>query len=186
MSIGIPQIQSALQVEINPPLHEHRKFLTKRPPRQLLREDPPIQVTTVLVALNHLSTKHPAMQHGLMLARQLNARLVVVHVLESLYLLVCEASEGFMGPLNATVKKARKELKKLTAKTGADKGLLREGKIEDEILRAAREEGAGLIIVGHHERSKLERLCGRHLTVRVLDLAPCPVICVPDAAPGRN
>jgi nucleotide-binding universal stress UspA family protein len=61
----------------------------------------------------------------------------------------------------------------------------------DEIVKAAGEEEAGMIVMGTHGRSGLDRLLVGSVTERVVRLAPCPVLTVrestlPVQAPSRS
>jgi nucleotide-binding universal stress UspA family protein len=53
----------------------------------------------------------------------------------------------------------------------------------DEIVKAAGEEGAGMIVMGTHGRSGLDRLLVGSVTERVVRLAPCPVLTVRETTP---
>lgn len=65
--------------------------------------------------------------------------------------------------------------------------LVRTGTPAVEILRAARETGADLIVMGSHGRSGLGRLFFGSTTERVLRETPVPVLVTPDdVAPGRS
>ena len=66
----------------------------------------------------------------------------------------------------------------VTAKT-----LLRTGVPHGEIVAAAREEGADLVVIGTHGRGGVDRLLLGSVADRVIRLAPCPVLAVrhPDA-----
>jgi len=59
----------------------------------------------------------------------------------------------------------------LTVKT-----LLRAGVAHEEIVAAARDEGADLIVIGTHGYGGVDRLLLGSVTDRVLRLAPCPVL----------
>ena len=64
----------------------------------------------------------------------------------------------------------------LTAKT-----LLRTGVPHEEIVAAAREEGADLVVIGTHGRGGVDRLLLGSVADRVIRLAPCPVLAVRQA-----
>ena len=57
-------------------------------------------------------------------------------------------------------------------------GLSAEGKPVHEILRAARSKRAGLIVVGTHGRTGLNRFFVGSVAERVVATAPCPVMIV--------
>ena len=56
--------------------------------------------------------------------------------------------------------------------------LLWEGDLADEILRAAREEGFDLIVVGHRGLSPLKAFLLGSVSNRVVSHAPCSVLVV--------
>jgi len=187
MNTGLQHLERLLRVEFRRHLaHRWRNRAANR--LQTPPDQPPLRVGTVLVALEYLSARHPALICATALARQFQARLVLVHVVEPLYVLVCEAAAGFMGACEAAKEEAKERLKTLTKEADADEGLLMEGKIDEEIVRTATAEHADLIVMGRYERTGLRKLWRRNLTDRVIDHAPCPVVCVhepPASAPAR-
>jgi nucleotide-binding universal stress UspA family protein len=58
------------------------------------------------------------------------------------------------------------------------RGELREGNPVDEICAAAREHGAGLIVIGAHGWGTMKRLVFGSVSRGVLHAAPCPVMIV--------
>ena len=58
----------------------------------------------------------------------------------------------------------------------AAKGLHRKGDPESTILDYAKEWGADLIVVGSHDRSRMERLLIRSVSENVVKRAPCSVL----------
>src|SRR5262249_7953655 len=61
-----------------------------------------------------------------------------------------------------------------------------EGDPGREILRAARETGADLIVMGTHGRTGLTRLLTGSVAEKVLRKAPCPVLTVKTAVPKKT
>ena len=60
--------------------------------------------------------------------------------------------------------------------------LLRSGNPFEEIVNAAKELGVGLIVIGSHGYTGLERLLLGSTADRVVQYAPCPVLVVKDNA----
>jgi nucleotide-binding universal stress UspA family protein len=58
------------------------------------------------------------------------------------------------------------------------------GARHEEIIRTAEEEHAGMIVMGTHGRSGLNRALLGSVTERVIRLARCPVLTVRQAMPG--
>ncbi|OGL13911.1 MAG: hypothetical protein A3K12_04765 [Candidatus Rokubacteria bacterium RIFCSPLOWO2_12_FULL_71_19] len=82
-------------------------------------------------------------------------------------------------------------LKRLAA--GLDEGLrvesaLLSGRVADQIVHYARDKGIGLIVLGTHGRTGVSRALLGSVAERVVRLAQCPVLTVPEAvaeAPGE-
>ncbi|GAB3012831.1 universal stress protein [Niabella terrae] len=53
------------------------------------------------------------------------------------------------------------------------------GDIEDEILGYAKQTGAGMIVMGTHQRSGLDRLLNGETSVRILHETQIPILVVP-------
>jgi universal stress protein A len=64
------------------------------------------------------------------------------------------------------------------AQVGALQEHVRHGRASDEILRAAEELGADLIVMGTHGLSGIERMLIGSTAERVVRNAPCTVVCV--------
>jgi len=56
----------------------------------------------------------------------------------------------------------------------------------EEIIRTAEEERAGMIVMGTHGRSGLNRMLLGSVAERVIRLAPCPVLTVREPKAGRE
>ena len=73
-----------------------------------------------------------------------------------------------------------------------ERGLVATGKIRaglfddvaDDIVAEAEDSGAGLIVIGWHDHSRLRSLLGRSVSQGVMRRAGCPVLVV--RAPGRK
>jgi nucleotide-binding universal stress UspA family protein len=63
----------------------------------------------------------------------------------------------------------------------AAKTRLRTGVAHEEIVTAAREERADLVVIGTHGRGGVDRLLLGSVADRVIRLAPCPVLAVRQA-----
>jgi nucleotide-binding universal stress UspA family protein len=79
-------------------------------------------------------------------------------------------------------------IERMVAAHGRDSSMgaeavVREGHQADEIVCSAAERGAGLIVIGAGESSRLHRLFGGESTAdKVLRTSPIPVLVVPEAA----
>jgi nucleotide-binding universal stress UspA family protein len=101
--------------------------------------------------------------------------LAAVDLPEEVYAVAPEAVEKF-------VEKAREHARTVTALAGhrgvACAEAVREGDAAEAIVAVAREEGAGVIVVGSHGRTGLARLLMGSVTEKVIGHAPCPVLVV--------
>jgi nucleotide-binding universal stress UspA family protein len=117
------------------------------------------------------------------LARDLGARLVVLHVA-----LPVETVPGVI-PYDVHLREEhdrlealRKQLDGPDLKTPVE-AMLRRGKIATEILCAARESGCDLIVMGTHGRTGLRRLLMGSVAEAVVRGGDCPVLVVRGAVP---
>lgn len=122
------------------------------------------------------------------LARKLDAELVLVQVLVEAPLY----SEGFISRRQVqTVYDAQRKWSEEALEARAEQfrqsGIkaswrVRFGAPQEEIVRTAGEEGAGMIVMGTHGRSGLNRALLGSVAERVIRLAPCPVLTVRQTA----
>jgi len=117
--------------------------------------------------------------HGL--AQQFGAQLSVLHVVE--YLPVDPAGDALLTtPVDLSRERATQaeaRLREWCQPLGipAERARVAVGPVTAEILRAAQEHGADLIVVGHHPRRGLAALFG-HTEGGVVTRAPCDVLAV--------
>lgn len=110
------------------------------------------------------------------LARDYNARLILLHVLAPPTVIYGG------GPVPAdtwpTVEEAREKLRELEGRTYHVRveSEVMEGDAVDMILRAAEETNSDVIVMGTHGRSALARLLLGSVAERVLRKSPCPVL----------
>jgi nucleotide-binding universal stress UspA family protein len=124
------------------------------------------------------------------LARKLDAELVLVQVLVEAPLY----SEGFISRRQVqTVYDAQRKWSEETLEARAAKlrqsGIKTSWRVQmgaphEEIVRTAEEEHAGMIVMGTHGRSGLNRALLGSVAERVTRLAPCPVLTVRQAKSG--
>ena len=115
------------------------------------------------------------------LARQFGARLSAVHVVE--YLPVDPAGDALLTtPVDLSRERAAQAETRLKEwckqlEIPADQARIAVGTITAEILRAAKDAGADLIVVGHHPRRGLAALFS-HTEGGVVQRAPCDVLAI--------
>jgi len=130
-----------------------------------------------------------AFQIAVDLARQNQAVLLVLHVVETL------------GPENATYgeissqlqpqgydKRLEETMRRLrpAANDVSIEHLLVEGNPAQEIDRVARDRACDLIVLGTHGRTGLKRLLMGSISEKVVRLAPCPVLTVKIPIPAST
>jgi nucleotide-binding universal stress UspA family protein len=137
-----------------------------------------LAVRTILHPTDFSGPSRSALGLAWALARDYGARLIVVHVVAPP---VVVSAEG-VAPLNPDEFRAaaREELGRLAVPC-ADVPVerrLEEGDAAAEILRAARESNADLIVMGTHGRTGLSRLLMGSVAEQVVRRASCPVLTV--------
>jgi nucleotide-binding universal stress UspA family protein len=118
------------------------------------------------------------------LAKQNRAELIVTHVLSP----VLPTVDGYVSPDTyaqieaANRRYGQKHLGALVAKAKKagvrTRALLLEGGVSDRIVRAAKGQRAGLIVIGTHGRTGFARFVLGSVASRVVSQATCPVLTV--------
>jgi nucleotide-binding universal stress UspA family protein len=143
----------------------------RRPPRVK-------PVSTILHPTDFSKLSEPARKVSRELARDLGARLVLLHVATP------EVGYPEVGPFEVDQQEDRDRLDEMRAQLdGYD---LKEpieveavrGEVVPEVLRAAEARGCDLIVMGTHGRTGLSRLLMGGVAEAVLRRAPCPVLVV--------
>lgn len=133
---------------------------------------------TILFATDFSETSAFAFQTACALARDYGSRIVAVHVAEPPY------AVSDMGLLVIPTDVDRAALnEKLHAIRPADSKVmieyrLAQGDPADEIVRAADDVGADVVVVGTHGRRGISRLLMGSVAELILRSAPCPVVTV--------
>jgi nucleotide-binding universal stress UspA family protein len=141
-----------------------------------------LRVETILVPTDFSPQSEKALRYALAFARQFNARLTLLHVLEPLagpdfaYFPLVQARD-------TVARAARHRLAALAARFEAMPGviertLVRDGRAYLVISEVARESRASLIIIATHGYTGPARLLLGSTTERVVRHAPCPVLVV--------
>jgi nucleotide-binding universal stress UspA family protein len=120
-------------------------------------------------------------------AKQQRSELVLAHVLAPV-IPMAGAGEGYISPsvyeeMSASARAwAQKQMDRLLAKAKAARvrarSVLLEGVAHDQIVRAAKRQGAGMIVMGTHGRTGVARFFLGSVAARVAATAPCPVLTV--------
>lgn len=134
-------------------------------------------ITTILHPTDFSEHSDEAFRLAYSLARERNARLVVLHVMEpspTVY------AEGAWVPAVTSVETAHAQLQSIGALAAGVtmERRLKEGDAATEILRSAAEVKADLIVMGTHGRRGLGRLLMGSVAEQILRQAACPVLTV--------
>jgi nucleotide-binding universal stress UspA family protein len=147
-----------------------------------------IEIPRILCPVDFSDASQHAVNYAVALARWYTARLTLLHVYDVMPLapIAPEMIPGFtVGPEYR--ERLLCDLERFAKPAGADtvpvEFAVVEGQPGLEIVRHATENASGLIVLGTHGRSGLERLLLGSVTERVLHRAPCPVLVVPPRAP---
>ncbi len=143
-----------------------------------------IKLARILVPTDFSDSARHALSYGMSFALEYEAELVLLHVVETVA--APYASDLFPVPMAEVFEEmssyAREELDKLAAEARGRgvrvRSLVAQGKPSVEIIRAAREENADMIVLGTHGKGVLDQALFGSTTERVVRKAPCPVLSV--------
>ena len=141
------------------------------------------RIVRILHASDFSAASRRAFATAVTLARSLDAKLTIVHVMAPVIVNVPEqyldavnvdqldkqAREWSAGHLSMLADRAKKAGVSATT-------LLREGDPVEQIVRAGRSTRADLIVVGTHGRRGLQRFFLGSVAERVVTMAACPVV----------
>ena len=137
-----------------------------------------LPIRTVLHPTDFSDAARPAFELASALARDYRAMLVVVHVVPATHAF---APDGIAVPF--PVEEPYEVHARLARLHPADPGVhtehrVLEGDAAEQILRAARDAAADVIVLGTHGTSGLARLLVGSVAESVMRKAPCPVLTV--------
>jgi nucleotide-binding universal stress UspA family protein len=143
-------------------------------------------ITRILYATDFSKASARALDEAVSLAKQNKAELLIVHVIEPMgQYATGEAFDGaalYMKMEEAAKEDAERAMQKLMRKLQEAKvkatSLLLHGRAYDQILRAAKNRKANMIVIGTHGRTGLSRLFMGSVAGRVVAGATCPVVTV--------
>jgi nucleotide-binding universal stress UspA family protein len=143
------------------------------------------RILRIMHATDFSSASTRALETAVEFARWHRAELFLVHVLvpHIYYPADSDADPAFYVELErSTRRQAQSALEKLTNKLKRAKvkvtGLLLKGTAHDQIVRAAKNRRADLIVIGTHGRTGLSRLLMGSVAGRIISGASCPVLTV--------
>jgi nucleotide-binding universal stress UspA family protein len=141
-----------------------------------------INLKRILVPTDFSESANHALAYGISFAREYEAELVLLHVIETLS--VGYASDLFPVPMAEVLEEitayARGELAKLAEQAGergvTARQVVVQGKPATEVIRYAKEQAIDMIVLGTHGRGVLDHALFGSTTERVVRKAPCPVL----------
>ena len=143
-----------------------------------------MQIKTVLFPTDFSNGARAAMDYALSLAKDYNARLVLLYVIQDISI----AEWYIPSSISATdlvedmQKSAGKEMEKWGAEAAAkvkdvEKMVVR-GVPFVEIIRTAKEKKADMIVIGTHGRTGIDHMLFGSTAEKVVRKSPCPVLTV--------
>jgi nucleotide-binding universal stress UspA family protein len=136
----------------------------------------------IVLATDFSETAEHAQRHAVELARRLGAELVLLHVAVDAPLYVDAAGADARRVFESQMAWAEQTLAERAAALQQQgvrvRATVRSGAAHEEIVAAAGDEQADMLVLGTHGRSGLDRLLLGSVTERVIRLAPCPVLSV--------
>lgn len=144
------------------------------------------QIRRILYATDYSKASSRALEEAVNLAKQYDAELLVVHVIEPVTPYVTGEDFGsaglYMKLEEATKREAEFSMQKLLDKLRKSqviaKSLLLKGTAHDQIVKAARNRNADMIVIGTHGRTGLSKLFMGSVAGKVVSTATCPVLTV--------
>lgn len=139
--------------------------------------------TNILVPTDFSPTAEHALDYAIALAAKLGARIHLVHVIGIPPLGIPELGIAVASMTADTmVADGQAALDRITAKRRDDasfgEAILRTGDARDEVLQAAAQVHADLIVVGTHGRRGVSRALLGSVAEAIVRMAPCPVLVV--------
>jgi len=140
----------------------------------------------ILYATDYSKASARALDEAIGLAKQNNAELLVVHVIEPVSSYVTAEDYGgaelYMRLEETTKREAQASMKKLMDKLQKSKvkatSLMLKGIAHDQIVRAAKSRRVDVIVIGTHGRTGLSKLFMGSVAGKVVSMAHCPVLTV--------
>jgi nucleotide-binding universal stress UspA family protein len=143
-------------------------------------------IKRILYATDYSKASGRAFDEAVSLARQNKAELLVAHVIEPLASYVSgedfAGAELYMRLEETTMRDAQTSMKKLMQRLEhlgvKAKSLLLKGTPHEQIVKAAKNRKADMIVLGTHGRKGLSKLFLGSVAGRVVSTAHCPVVTV--------
>ncbi len=144
----------------------------------------PPRVNTILVPVDFSPGSEAAVEWAQALADAFSARFILLHVVDTSTSAVIGGPGGVLAPppppmlLDELRDEARKAVAELASRVPGATTLIREGAPRQEILVAAKDLGADLIVMGTHGRTGLAHLLFGSVAEHVVRHATAPVFTI--------
>lgn len=139
------------------------------------------QISRILVPTDFSKDAHYALEYAVGLAKDYDAELVIVHVVEEIIVPAFPQAPTYI-PMQDLENAAKKELHKLADETKGEgvkaRSVLRRGSPAFEIIAAAGDEGCELIVMGTHGHTGVAHLLLGSQAERVVRASAVPVLTV--------
>jgi len=143
------------------------------------------RIRKILYATDYSKASDRALEEAINLAKQNEAELLVVHVIEPIPYAAGEefgGAELYLKLEDATKREAQTSMDKLIRRLQRSKvkaeSLLLRGSAHDQIVKAAKSKRADMIVIGTHGRTGLSKLFMGSVAAKVISAATCPVVTV--------
>ena len=141
-------------------------------------------IKTILFPTDFSQGARAAMDHAVSLARDYNAKLVLLYVIQDISIAewYIPSSLSVTDLVEDMQKSAWKEMDKWGAEASAKvkevEKMVERGVPFVEIIKTAKEKGADLIVIGTHGRTGIDHMLFGSTAEKVVRKAPCPVLTV--------
>ncbi len=149
-----------------------------------------MQIKTILFPTDFSQGARAAMDHAISLARDYNARLILLYVIQDISIAewYIPSSLSVNDLVEDMQKSAWKEMDKWAAEVSAkvkdvEKTVVR-GVPFVEIIRTAKDRNADMIVIGTHGRTGIDHMLFGSTAEKVVRKAACPVLTVRIAGKG--
>lgn len=143
-----------------------------------------MQIKTILFPTDFSNGARAAMDHAISLARDYNAKLVLLYVIQDISIAewYIPSSISVTDLVEDMQKSAMREMDKWYAEVSAivkdaDKMVVR-GVPFVEIIKTAKDRNADMIVIGTHGRTGIDHMLFGSTAEKVVRKAPCPVLTV--------
>jgi nucleotide-binding universal stress UspA family protein len=133
----------------------------------------PISLKRIVLGMDFSDHAHRALNYALSFAKEYNAELTLVHVLEH-----PPTPANLQGEISQATKQLEGSVGPGGRKPARVKFLVRAGKPYEEIIELALHTQTDLVIMGVRGRGSLNSALFGSTTYRVIQLGPCPVLAV--------